>query len=216
MIIGIIYKFVLLLVTIKSYNLSRKLTFSTQNYLLIYLSVSLFIEVISFSLYVISPNSKNGLLYNLYNIFSISFFYLYFSKILKYNFKKLSFLITIISTLYILFFTSFLSIDFGKNIGITLLLFYLANSLLWFYQKISFFDDHKITDDPAFWISTGLLMWSCFFLFRVTPMFYFAKEDKEFLEFLKVGQNIINIVMYIMFYISLKKYEKLNYGSYSR
>ncbi|KUJ57975.1 hypothetical protein AR686_04300 [Chryseobacterium aquaticum subsp. greenlandense] len=216
MIIGIIYKFFLLLVTIKSYNLSRKLTFSTQNYLLIYLSVSLFIEVISFSLYVISPNSKNGLLYNLYNIFSISFFYLYFSKILKYNFKKLSFLITIISTLYILFFTSFLSIDFDKNIGITLLLFYLANSLLWFYQKISFFDDHKITDDPTFWISTGLLMWSCFFLFRVTPMFYFAKEDKEFLEFLKVGQNIINIFMYIMFYISLKKYEKLNYGSYSR
>ncbi len=126
MIIGIIYKFVLLLVTIKSYNLSRKLTFSTQNYLLIYLSVSLFIEVISFSLYVISPNSKNGLLYNLYNIFSISFFHLYFSKILKYNFKKLSFLITIISTLYILFFTSFLSIDFDKNIGITLLLFYLG------------------------------------------------------------------------------------------
>lgn len=216
MIIGIIYKFVLLLVTIKSYNLSRKLTFSTQNYLLIYLSVSLFIEVISFSLYVISPNSKNGLLYNLYNIFSISFFHFYFSKILKYNFKKLSFLITIISTLYILFFTLFLSIDFDKNIGITLLLFYLANSLLWFYQKISFFDDHKITDDPTFWISTGLLMWSCFFLFRVTPMFYFAKEDKKFLEFLKVGQNIINIVMYIMFYISLKKYEKLNYGSYSR
>ncbi len=53
-------------------------------------------------------------------------------------------------------------------------------------------------------------MWSCFFVFRVTPMFYFAKEDKEFLDFLRDGQNIINIIMYAMFYISLLKYEKLN------
>lgn len=87
---------------------------------------------------------------------------------------------------------------------------------MWFYQKISFFDEHKIIDDPGFWISAALLMWSCFFLFRVTPMFYFAKKDNEFLEFLKIGQNIINIGMYSMFYISLLKYEKLNYESYRR
>ncbi len=216
MIIGIIYKFVLLLVTIKSYNLSRELNLSAQNFLFIYLCVSICIEVISFSVYIIHPDSKNGLLYNLYNIFSILFFYFYFSKKLKSNFRRLASFTTIISLSYIIFYTSFFSMDYDKNIGITLLSFYLINSLLWFYQKISFFDERRIADDPAFWISTSLLMWSCFFLFRVTPMFYFAKEDKEFLEFLKVGQNIINIVMYIMFYISLKKYEKLRYGSYSR
>lgn len=208
MIIGIIYKFVLLLVTIKSYNLSREFQLSAQNYLLIYLSASIFTELISFSLYMVYPDSKNGLLYNLYNIFSISFFYFYFSRMLKNNFKKLSFLLFLISIIYILFFTSFFDWDFDKNIGIILLSFYIIHSLLWFYQKISFFDEHKITDDPTFWISTGLLMWSCFFLFRVTPMFYFAKEDEKFLEFLRVGQNIINIIMYFMFYISLKKYEK--------
>lgn len=65
-----------------------------------------------------------------------------------------------------------------------------------------------MNSDPIFWISTALLMWSCFFLFRVTPMFYFAKEDNEFLQFLRVGQNIINIGMYIMFYVALMKYEK--------
>lgn len=215
MIIGLIYKFILLLVVIKAYNLSREFHLSAQNYLLIYLSISICIEVISFSFYIIYPDSKNGLIYNLYNIFSISFFYLYFSKILKNYFKRLSSLITMISIIYILFFTSFLDLDFDKNIGITLLSFYIMNSLLWFYQKISFFDENQITDDPTFWISTALLMWSCFFLFRVTPMFYFAKEDEKFLEFLKEGQNIINIIMYMMFYVSLKKYEKLNYESYS-
>jgi hypothetical protein len=73
---------------------------------------------------------------------------------------------------------------------------------------MSFFDENKITDDPAFWISTALLMWSCFFIFRVTPMFFFAENDYEFLQFLKAGQNVINIFMYAMFYFSLMKYEK--------
>jgi hypothetical protein len=211
MIIGIVYKIVLLFVVIKSYILSRKLSFSAQNYLFIYLFISFFTDSISFLLFLLYPESKNGIIYNLYDIFSILFFLFYFSKVLKSYFKSLSFFTGSISILYILFFTDFFALDFDKNIGITLLSFYIINSLLWFYQKMSFFDEHKIMDDPAFWISVALLMWSCFFLFRVTPMFYFAKEDNEFLQFLKKGQNIINIGMYIMFYISLIKYKKLDY-----
>ena len=45
-------------------------------------------------------------------------------------------------------------------------------------------------------------------------MFYFAKEDEEFLNFLRDGQNIINMIMYAMFYISLLKYENLNNESH--
>ncbi|MDO3424857.1 hypothetical protein QWT87_08135 [Chryseobacterium sp. APV1] len=216
MIIGIIYKIVLLLTAIKAYNLSRKLSLSAQNYLLIYLVVSLLTDLISFLFYIYYPDSKIGILYNLYNIFCILFFSFYFSKVLLNNLKKISFLIAVISLLLILLFTNFLSSDFDKNIGITLLSFYIINSLLWFYQKVSFFDEDKITNDSTFWIATALIMWSCFFLFRVTPMFYFEKEDEEFLQFLRRGQNIINIGMYIMFYVSLKKYERLNDGAYSR
>ncbi|UFH31000.1 hypothetical protein LNP04_13555 [Chryseobacterium sp. C-71] len=208
MIIGIIYKIILLLVAIKSYILSRRYSLSAQNYLLIYLAVSFLTDTVSFLLYIIYPESKIGLLYNLYDIFSIIYFYFYFSKILINNLKKISFFTTIIVLIHILFFSNFLDLDFDKNIGIALLSFFIVNSILWFYQKISFFDEYKITEDPTFWISTALLMWSCFFLFRVAPMFYFAKEDKEFLQFLREGQNIINIGMYIMFYISLIKYEK--------
>ncbi|WP_146939933.1 hypothetical protein [Chryseobacterium hagamense] len=190
--------------------MSRKLNLSAQNYLLAYLTVSLFTDVFSFVLYIINPDIKNGILYHFYDVFSIIFFSFYFFKKFKKTFKKLSLLITFISIIYILFFTAFFSLDFDKNIGIILLSFYIIHSLLWFYQKISIFDKSKITDDPTFWISTALLMWSCFFLFRVTPMFYFAKEDTSFLNFLRDGQNIINIIMYAMFYISLLKYEKSN------
>lgn len=210
MIIGILYKIILLAVTIKSFILGRKFNLSAQNYLLIYLCTTLVVELLSFSSYILNPNSKNGLLYSLYNIFSIVFFRIYFSEILNKNIRRISFIITAISLLYIFFFTRFTDSDFDKKIGITLLSFYIIHSLLWFYQKMKFFDKYKITDDPTFWISTALLMWSCFFVFRVTPMFYFAKEDQEFLNFLRYGQNIINIIMYAMFYISLLKYEKLN------
>lgn len=208
MIIGIIYKILLLLPLIKAYFLGRKYSFSAQNYLFIYLFITVINEWVSFTLNVLNPNVKVGLQYNLYFIFCIVFFYIFYSSTFMRFLKKFSILAVILSLGYIIFFTRLFGEDFDKRIGITVTLFYIVNSLLWFYQKISFLDENKITDDPSFWISTALLMWSCFFIFRVTPMFFFAENDNEFLQFLKAGQNIINILMYIMFYISLMKYQK--------
>lgn len=208
MIIGIIYKIVLLLILIKSFILGRKFSFSTQNCLFIYLLITAANEWISFIRNLINPDVKVGLQYNFYFIFCIIFFYFFYSKIFTNDLKKISLTIITFSLAYIFFLTNFLAEEFDKKIGITITIFYITNSLLWFYHKISFFDEHEITDDPAFWISVALLMWSCFFIFRVTPMFFFAKHDNEFLQFLKIGQNVINIGMYIMFYISLIKYKK--------
>lgn len=209
MIIGIIYKLFLFLAVVKSYILGKKYSFSAQNYLSYYLLVTLINEWVSFIRNLIDPDVKVGLQYNLYFIFCLVFFSFYFKKSFKNVMKKISFISTIVSIMFVAVCTNFSDEDFDKKIGITVTLFYIVNSLLWFYQKISFFDEHKITDDPAFWVFTALLMWSCFFIFRVTPMFFFAKTDNEFLKFLKIGQNIINILMYFMFYISLRKYEKI-------
>ncbi|WP_142725344.1 hypothetical protein [Chryseobacterium sp. ON_d1] len=208
MLIGIIYKIVLLFPLIKSFNLGRKSSFSAQNYIFIYLLLTFINEWFSFIRDQLNPDVKVGFQYHLYFIFCIVFFHFFYSFRFKYSLKQISTLVTLLSFSYILFFTNFLGRDFDKKVGITVTLFYIIISLLWYYQKISFFDKYKITDDPAFWISTALLMWSCFFIFRVTPMFFFAKNDNEFLQFLKIGQNIINIIMYSMFYLSLIKYEK--------
>lgn len=208
MLIGIVYKILLLFPLIKSFILGRRYSFSTQNNLFIYLLVTSVNEWVSFVRNLINSNVKVGLQYNLYFIFCIFFFSFFFFKLFAGIMKKILILVTIFSLVYILAFTNYLSEDFDKKIGIIITLFYIVISLLWFYHKISFFDKYKINSDPIFWISTALLMWSCFFLFRVTPMFYFAKEDNEFLQFLRVGQNIINIGMYIMFYVALMKYEK--------
>lgn len=208
MVIGIVYKFVLLVTLIYSYILGRRYSFSAQNYLFTYLLITFTNECVSFIRNIVDPNVKVGLQYNLYFIFCVLFFSFYFLKLFSGTAKRIL-LVTAISSLgYILIQTNFSGKDFDHKIGITITLFYIAISLLWFYYKISFSNERKITDDPTFWISTALLMWSCFFLFRVTPMFYFAKEDGEFLNFLKVGQYFINIGMYVMFYISLIKYKK--------
>ncbi|SEM55557.1 hypothetical protein SAMN05421856_104157 [Chryseobacterium taichungense] len=214
MLIGIVYKTVLFLTLIQSYISGRKYSFSAQNYLFLYLLITFTNECISFVRNIINPNVKVGLQYNVYFVFCILFFTFYFFKLFSKIIKKVLIVISIFSLGYIFSTTNFLSQDFDHKIGITVTLFYIVISLLWFYHKITFFDERKISDDPAFWISTALMMWSCFFLFRVTPMFYFAKEDEEFLKFLKLGQNIINIGMYIMFYISLLKYKSLSHESY--
>jgi len=214
MVIGIVYKIVLLITILKSFILGRKYSFSAQNYLFIYLLITFINECVSFIRNIINPNVKVGLQYNLYFIFCILFFSFYFLQLFSGTAKRIL-LVTAISSLgYILIQTNFSGEDFDHKIGITITLFYIVISLLWFYYKISFFNERKITDDPTFWISTALLMWSCFFLFRVTPMFYFAKEDREFLNFLKLGQNFINMGMYVMFYISLIKYKKISHESY--
>lgn len=214
MFIGVVYKIVLLSTLIKSYILGRKYSFSAQDYLFIYFIVTFVNECISFIRNIIDPDVKVGLQYNLYFIFCILYFSMFFLKLFSGISKMLLVMATLGALAYIFISTNFSGEKFDNKIGITITLFYITISLLWFYYKILFFDKRKITDDPAFWISTALLMWSCFFLFRVTPMFYFAKEDKDFLEFLKVGQNFINIGMYMMFYISLIQYKKMSHESH--
>lgn len=214
MFIGLIYKVVLFVTLIYSYILGRRYSFSTQKYLFLYLLITFVNEFISFIRNIIDPDVKVGLQYNFYFIFCILYFSIYFLKLFSGISKILLVMATLGSLAYIFIITNFLGKEFDNKIGITITLFYITISLLWFYHKILFFDKGKITGDPAFWVSTGLLMWSCFFLFRVTPMFYFAKEDEEFLNFLKIGQNFINIGMYVMFYISLKQYKKISHESH--
>lgn len=208
MIIGIIYKIILFFPLIKSLILGRRHAFYIQNYLVIYLLVTTINEWVSFVRDLYNPDVKVGLQYNIYFIFCILFFFLFYRNILLNKLKIISFIISISSLLYIIIFTHFLTEDFDKKIGIIAALFYIVNSLIWFYQKISLFDNQKITDDPNFWISTAILMWSCFFIFRVTPMFFLDKNDNDFLQVLKTIQNLINIIMYGLFFIALVKYNK--------
>lgn len=208
MILNYIYNILLIVVFFKSLILGRKYGSSAQKNLLIYLLVTVIVEVYSFIIDKIDEKILIGLQYNLYLIFVSIFFYCFYSKILyKKVLKILSKISTLICLVFIIFFTKFLGIDFDEKIAIAVMLFLICHSILWYSNKILTVDDTKIFDDPNFWISSGLLIWSCFGIFRCLPMYYFYYNDKEFSDFIKSNFNAVNIVLYLMFYISLYKYE---------
>ena len=192
----------------KSFILGRKYGSSAQNNLLIYLLVTVIVEVYTFVIDKIDENIPVGLQYNLYLIFVSIFFYFFYSKILyKKVLKTLSKISLLLCLVFIIFFTKFLGLDFDEKIAIAVMLFLIFHSILWYSNKILIVDDTEIFNDPNFWISSGLLIWSCFGIFRCLPMYYFYYNDKEFSDFIKSNFDAVNILLYLMFYISLYKYE---------
>lgn len=208
MILNYIYNILLIVVLFKSFILGRKYGSSAQNYLLIYLLVTIIVEVYTFVIDKIDENILVGLQYNLYLIFVSIFFYSFYSKILyKKVLKTLSKISLLLCLVFIIFFTKFLGLDFDEKIAIAVMLFLIFHSILWYSNKILTVDDTKIFNDPSFWISSGVLIWSCFGIFRCLPMYYFYYNDKEFSDFIKSNFDAVNILLYLMFYISLYKYE---------
>ncbi|WP_155845042.1 hypothetical protein [Chryseobacterium daeguense] len=98
----------------------------------------------------------------------------------------------------------------NQVIGISFALIYILYSLIWFYGKIKNPSLEKITNDPKFWIASGLLFWGVFFILRIIPRYFFNKVDGEVLIVSQSFFFIINIFFYLLFLISLIKYSKNN------
>ncbi|BEV05641.1 MULTISPECIES: hypothetical protein [Chryseobacterium] len=193
---------------IKSFILGEKNGFSTQNNLFFYLFVTVLVEGYSFVVDKIDESILIGLQYNLYLMFVTVFFYFFYSKSFYSKIPKaLSKISLLICQLFIIFFTKFLGLDFDEKIAIAAMLFLIVHSIIWYCNKLFSVDDDKIFNDPNFWISSGLLLWSCFGIFRCLPMYYFYNHDKEFSNFIKSNFDVVNIILYLLIFISLFKYE---------
>ncbi|MEC5172418.1 hypothetical protein QF024_001129 [Chryseobacterium nepalense] len=206
MLISIIYLAILLIDVVKAIVLAGRKNLSSQGYLLIYLSLSFLLELYGhYKLYLGERNY--AYLFNYYSIFLIIFFFVYYSKFLL-KFKKIYWSILVIMLAYILFFTKFYGENYDNKLGIIVCFYFIINSLIWFYNRLKNFNGKKITNDPHFWVTCGLLLWSIFFIFRSIPMFFLQDNDPTFLEVLKMTQYFVNIIMYSLFYIALEKFEK--------
>lgn len=202
----LLYLICLLITTSKALVLSLKSSLRAQNYLVFYLVITLSLEV--FGLVKTYLNQMDYAIYfNLYAIFCIVFFGFYFSKVFLGTLKKIALVVACILLLYIFFYVDFLNQQFVTILGILLALFYIFNAIVWFYQKLKLPVEGKITNDPNFWIATGLLLWSTYIIFRFTPMYLFEKEDLFFLGILRKINSVVNIIMYSLFFIALVKYE---------
>lgn len=205
MFLQIIYLTILFIDVVKAIVLAGRKNISSQGYLLIYLLVSFLLDLYGhYKLYL--GERDFAYLFNYYSIFLIVFFFLYYSKILP-KFKKIYWYSLVIMLVYISFFTKFYGQDYDNRLAILVCFYFITNTLVWFYERLKNFDDRKITDDPHFWVSCGLMLWSIFFIFRAILMFFLQEEDPDFLEILKSTQYVVNIIMYSLFYMALRKIE---------
>lgn len=207
-VLQIVYISCLSITTLKAIVLGWKYTFPAQNYLGIYLIGTLSLEVFG-EIKAYLKQFDFAVYYNVYAIFCILFFGIYFSKIYIGNFKRIGLFVSFILLSYCFIFIDILSTKFLPQLGILVALFYIFNSILWFYQKLQIPVEGKITDDQNFWISTALLFWSTYIIFRFTPMYLFEKEDLFFLEILRKISSVVNFIMYALFYYALIKYERI-------
>lgn len=204
----LLYISCLIITTTKAIVLGSKYSLRAQNYLAFYLISTLCLEIFG----IIKTNLKQfdfAVYFNVYAIFCIFFFGIYFSRIYVGIFKRIGIFVSLTLLLYLLFFVDFLSRKFLPQLGILVALFYIFSSILWFFLKLKLPVQGKITSDPNFWISTALLFWSTYIIFRFTPMYLFEKEDQFFLSILRKIGSVVNLIMYALFYYALLKYETI-------
>jgi hypothetical protein len=200
-----IYEIVVLITFLYSiYLLLFKKKSKEQFYLYLYLLIVILVDIVPVNFPNIIKINRN-LLFVGYIIFSLLFFSnLYQKNISNRNFKVLNFIIII--SLIILNINSFQfenkdKINFIPIISLPILFIYL--SISWYLFKLKNVNEAKITDDFLFWISSGILIWSVFFIFRAIPMYFLQDNDPKLLSLVITVFSVVNIIMYILFLIGL-------------
>lgn len=200
---------VIFICLIKSLILIKSNLHFYQNFLWLYLAITFSLEF--YGIYKMAFKEYDfAYLFNYYCIFLILFFYIYYFKLLSKNLKKINSIIFLIILIFIIFLTKFYGNNFDIRLGLLVSFYFIINTLFWFYYRLKKLEHRKIIDNPNFWISSGLLLWSIFFIFRSLPMFFLSENDPAFLQLLKTIQYGVNIIMYSMFYIALLKFENGN------
>jgi len=206
------YLLVLFLVVSYSVFLCIKNGQKQQEFLCIYLSITFCLEFLMYIFQIYFKSSADfGFLYNLYILFCGIFFLIYFNKNQDKILRRVN---TVIFSAFSLIYVFFIFKNYkevNQVIAIAFALVYILYSLIWFYGKIKNPNLNSITDDPKFWVSCGLLFWGVFFILRIIPRYFFDKVNDEVLITSQSFFFIINIILYSLFFVSLRKYN-LNNG----
>ena len=134
----------------------------------------------------------------------IAFFSYYYSKYLK-KYSKYIFLLGFLACVVCLYLIQNSKQGFPVGLGVTLALFYISLSLSWFFNEIKNVDEDFIFKKQVFWVSSALLFWSVFFLFRILPMYWLETNDLQFLIMISNIFFIANILSYLMFIVALTR-----------
>ncbi|MDH6252050.1 hypothetical protein M2347_001777 [Chryseobacterium sp. H1D6B] len=165
-----------------------------KQYFWLYFGVTIFIEIIAGC----DISFITTRIYNYLDIFCIIYFgWLYFKEMKKDRIiKNLSIFFIAAGVLFICISKNNYSIITGFLYSI----FLIFISLFWFYKKIADKNrEDNIIQLRFFWISSSLLLWAIFYIFRMFPMYFFVKSDLQFSYMLKMTFQIITIISYVLF-----------------
>ncbi len=152
--------------------------------------------------------AESQVLYNFLCFFQIIFFGFYYWQLVPKKYKKSIIYLTSVFLVLMLISYDFKDSSFQNELGILTCFYLLIISFYWYYIKINSFSTQSILLDPAFWITSGQLFWCIFFIFRITPRYFFQETDKNFLNLLNTIFICVVIVEYALFFVSLTVYQK--------
>ncbi len=200
-----IYYIISFIVLIKAAIVLGRKKLSFQSYFFFFLFINFGVDFLS-ELDIITSKSIQYNYLNVFNIFYFTYFYY-----LNVKSKRMVIGMIIITLIGVFFNPGLFYLD---KYSLSFALLYCTTNIIqvlyWYKYKLNNINESKITDDPAFWISSSILLWSCFFIFRTTPMYLLNEIDKPFLHLLKQLLNVINIISSVLFYIALHKYNMMN------
>jgi len=180
-----------------------------QNYIFVYLLITFLVDfVLQIKIILYNLSSFNGAYYKAYAIFCIIFFCWFYYYSLSVKQRRFLLATTAFAVFYSLYIIDFRNNVVEPGLGIILSFHYIFISLNWFYYKIQKAEEKKLVDYPYFWISSGLLIWGGFFLFRIIPAKYFFENDPEFNYILKTINFIISTIMYCLFSMAIFKFRQ--------
>ncbi len=204
-----IYFSLLFLCVVYSSFLSIKYGLKKTNYIFIYFFAILLVELSIKIIYQFNSTIQLDWLYNYLCIFSVFYFGLFYWEIVPKKYKRKVAFITILFILIIAFFTKFYAPHFSNKLAVVVSFYFIILTIFWFYIKLNSVSLEPILLDPAFWINCALLFWSIFFVFRITPRYFFEESDQNFLNVLKTIFLVVVLIEYTLFFISLLTYNKV-------
>lgn len=160
----------------------------------LYFGVTIIIEI----LFSVKASFITAKWYNYLDLFCIAYFGYIFSKEINNSYIiKITFLLVFILGGIFIFISK---TNYSIITGYLYCIFLILISLFWFYKKI-LDENHEnnILDLCFFWLSSSLLFWAVFYIFRMFPMYFFNKSDPEFLNEISNVFTMINIVTYLLF-----------------
>ena len=200
-----IYEIVVLISFLYSmYLWIRKRKSKQQFYIFLYLLLVIGVDIIPVNFPYLLKFDRN-ILFAGYIVLSILYFgILYLLKVENKIFRIFNvFVITVLVLLNIYKFNNEQVEQLNFIPIISLPVLFIFNSVFWYLYKLKKVDESRITDDFLFWISSGILIWSVFFIFRAIPMYFLQENDPRLLNFVISAFTIVNIVTYFLFLLGL-------------